>query len=192
MTLYRTIVADPPWDYAEGFGTQPDRPGESRSRASHNPHVAFVKRPIPYPTLSVGAIAALPVDAIVEPDAHLYLWTTQRYLYDAPRVARAWGFEPSCTLVWCKPGGGIHGGVFIANVEFVLFCRRGSLPAKRRVMGQWFEWQRGAHSQKPDAFLDLVETVSPGPYCELFARRQRMGWDVWGDEVDSHVGMEAS
>ena len=38
-------------------------------------------------------------------------------------------------------------------------------------------------------FLDLVEQVSPGPYLELFARRKRIGWDVWGDEVESDVEM---
>jgi N6-adenosine-specific RNA methylase IME4 len=46
----------------------------------------------------------------------------------------------------------------------------------------WFQWPRGAHSAKPEAFLDLVEQVSPGPYLEMFARRARFGWDYWGDE----------
>jgi hypothetical protein len=38
------------------------------------------------------------------------------------------------------------------------------------------------HSAKPDAALDLIEQVSPGPYVELFARRARFGWDYWGDQ----------
>jgi N6-adenosine-specific RNA methylase IME4 len=45
------------------------------------------------------------------------------------------------------------------------------------------------HSAKPEAFLDVVEQVSPGPYLELFSRRARLGWDTWGDEA-LH-GMEA-
>jgi N6-adenosine-specific RNA methylase IME4 len=45
-----------------------------------------------------------------------------------------------------------------------------------------FQWPRHRHSQKPEAFLDIVEQVSPGPYLELFARRARFGWDYWGDE----------
>jgi N6-adenosine-specific RNA methylase IME4 len=44
-----------------------------------------------------------------------------------------------------------------------------------------------AHSQKPEAFLDLIERVSPGPYLELFARRNRLGWDTWGDQALQHV-----
>jgi N6-adenosine-specific RNA methylase IME4 len=50
-----------------------------------------------------------------------------------------------------------------------------------RTPGRWFNWSRGKHSEKPEAFLDLVEQVSPGPYVELFARRDRLGWDTWGD-----------
>ena len=42
-----------------------------------------------------------------------------------------------------------------------------------------FSGLRLTRSQKPDAFLDIVETVSPGPYLELFARRNRLGWDTW-------------
>lgn len=49
-----------------------------------------------------------------------------------------------------------------------------------RVETTWFRWPRGPHSVKPAAFLDLVERVSPGPYVELFARKQRLGWDSWG------------
>jgi N6-adenosine-specific RNA methylase IME4 len=45
------------------------------------------------------------------------------------------------------------------------------------------------HSQKPEAFLDLIEQVSPGPYLELFARRQRLGWDTWGNEALEHVAL---
>ncbi len=56
-----------------------------------------------------------------------------------------------------------------------------------RSVTSWFTWQRGVHSKKPEAFLDLVEQVSPGPYLELFARRQRLGWDTWGNEALNHV-----
>lgn len=37
-----------------------------------------------------------------------------------------------------------------------------------------------------EAFLDLVELVSPGPYLELFARRNRLGWSTWGNECLDH------
>lgn len=42
---------------------------------------------------------------------------------------------------------------------------------------------RRRHSEKPLEFYDLFETVSPGPYLELFARNAREGWTSWGNEV---------
>ena len=50
-------------------------------------------------------------------------------------------------------------------------------PVIVQATSRWFQWPRGEHSAKPDAFLDLVEQVSPGPYAELFSRRARFGWD---------------
>jgi N6-adenosine-specific RNA methylase IME4 len=58
-----------------------------------------------------------------------------------------------------------------------------------RVDTRWFQWPRGKHSAKPEAFLDLVEHVSPAPRLEMFARRQRLGWDTWGNEALEHVAL---
>jgi N6-adenosine-specific RNA methylase IME4 len=164
---YRTIVADPPWPYeartAGGWG--PGRNGLYRSA------------PMPYPTMTVSAIAQLPVKGLAEQDAHLYLWTTQRFLRDGYDVLAAWGFKPSAVLVWSKQPKGMA-GTFVASAEFVLFGRRGTLPALKRQIGTVFTWPRLAHSVKPEAFIDMVEQVSPGPYVELFSRRHRLGWDV--------------
>lgn len=171
MTRYRTIVADPPWRY-DGFGVGRVPAGTTNDGR---------KVPLPYPMMSVDEICALPVLDLVEDDAHLYLWTTNRYLPDAFRVVEAWGFRYSTPLVWCKkPIGSFLGGTFTPSAEFVIFGRRGKLAHLNRAAQQWFQWPRqgaGRHSQKPDAFLDLVEQVSPGPYAELFARRARFGWD---------------
>lgn len=169
MTRYRTIVADPPWHY-EGFGV-----GIGSGKGG--------RKPMPYDTMSVAEIAALPVAGLADDNAHLYLWTTTRYLRDAFDVAKAWGFRYGQTLVWAKPTRAtMLGGAFGCNVEFVLFCRRGVLPHLQKSHSAWFEWSRSHHSRKPEAFLDMVETVSPGPYVEMFARRDRLGWDTWGNE----------
>lgn len=61
----------------------------------------------------------------------------------------------------------------------------------QRCDTRWFTWPRGKHSEKPEAFLDLVERVSPGPYLEMFARRNRLGWDTWGNECLEHVALSA-
>lgn len=169
---YSTIVVDPPWAYDEGWA-----PFGPTSRGGDRPR----RRPLPYSSLDVDAIAALPVGDLPAENAHLYLWTTNRYLRSAFMVAEAWGFKPSQTLTWCKPPMGIGpGGAFSITTEFVLFCRRGSLAAEKRQESTWWQWPRGRHSVKPSAFMDIVEQVSPGPYAELFARQPRLGWDSWG------------
>ena len=97
-------------------------------------------------------------------------------------------------LTWCKPGVGC--GRFMCNTEHVLVCRKGPRAGNPfglggqfapATTGTWFNWPRGRHSDKPDAFFDIVERISPGPYLELFARRARPGWTVWGNEVESHA-----
>jgi N6-adenosine-specific RNA methylase IME4 len=132
-----------------------------------------------YETLSVDEVAAIDVQRFVADDAHLFMWTIQQHLEATFGVVRKWGFSPSCVLTWCKkPRGWAPGGVFQSTTEFVLYARRGRPePSRQAVDRQWFEWSRGQHSAKPDAFLDLVEAAFPGPYAELFARRARFGWD---------------
>jgi N6-adenosine-specific RNA methylase IME4 len=172
---FRTIVADPPWDYSEGWpvGRAPDGVAHDGRRTA-----------LGYSSMTVDEIATLPVASLAARDAHLYLWTTNRYLPDAFRVMSAWGFRYAQTLPWCKTPMGIGpGGTWAQNVEYVIFGRRGSLKSLRRFDSCWFGWKRTArHSVKPDAMLDMVEQASPGPYVELFARRARFGWDYWGDE----------
>lgn len=175
---YRTIVADPPWEQPSG-----GRHNGSDGRAVRN-------RPstLPYETLTVAQIAAHPTWSQADADAHLWLWTTNAHIEDAYEVVRAWRFRPSVLLTWAKTPRGIGlGGAFTQTTEHVIFARRGTLAAKRRINSTWFAWPRGAHSVKPAAFYDIVETVSPGPYLELFARRQRLGWDTWGNEALEHV-----
>jgi N6-adenosine-specific RNA methylase IME4 len=142
--------------------------------------------------MAIEAIAALPVADVVASDAHLFLWTTNRYLLDAYRIAKAWGFRPAQLLTWCKSRRGVGpGGVFANTTEFVVYGRRGKPEHLSRVDTTWWTWPRNGHSAKPDAFLDLVEQTFPGPYAELFARRARFGWSYpIGDEGLSGVDAE--
>lgn len=182
---YRTIVADPPWPMPDS-GARTGASPEWIHAVGHNVR-------IPYATMSLEAIEALPVRDLAESTCHLYLWTVNRYLEQTYAIARAWGFRPAQVLTWCKTPMGIGmGGTFTSTTEYVLFCRRGTLKAKTRVDSCWWQWPRGPHSAKPEAFLDMVEQVSPGPYLELFARRNRLGWDTWGNECMEHVSLETA
>ena len=179
---FRCIVADPPWKYGKwgAFGggdknTQP--PG--RGFTTNNP--------LPYPAMTVQEITELPVDGCSADDCDLYLWTTQKYLPDAFSVMQAWGFKYCQALTWCKAPRGLgQGGLFCPTTEFVLLGRKGRMPkGKRRQDSTWWQVKRpAAHSTKPEFFQDVIETVSDCPRLEMFARRQREGWTVWGNEVE--------
>lgn len=175
---FRTIVADPPWQYVKDKDAARNK--MARWAEAH------------YPTMTMRELAAIPVADVVADNAHLYLWITNPRLFGdrgdfdftPAHLMKAWGFEYRTTLTWVKRGAPGMGNYFRVNTEHVLFGIRGRCqmePAQRE--SNVIVAPRGSiHSQKPDAFLDLVERVSPGPYLELFARRARFGWETWGDE----------
>lgn len=180
---YATIVADPPWPY--------DAPGgELTSSAAHRPN-SHSRRHSPDSRSRYGAMSIAELCALCPPadeTAHLYLWTTNAFMVEAHNVARAWGFTPKTICTWgkVKPDGSPSmktGHYFRGATEHVVFAVRGKLPfpIDRPTPTLWL-WPRLGHSQKPEAFYDLVEMVSPGPYLEMFARRARFGWDYWGNE----------
>ena len=178
---YRTIVADPPWEVTRptGWGTKDKN-----------------HQPLTYPTMTVGEIAELPVARLAADTAFLFLWTVNKYVEDAYDVARAWGFRPVTLLTWTKkPVGMGPGGHFASTTEHIVYARRGSstpeFGRKRIHPSTWFDWPKEAHSVKPEQFQDLIESEFPAPRLELFARRHRPGWDVWGNEVRPDVEMVA-
>jgi len=181
-SAFRCVVADPPWKLP--IGKTRTQNGETASEWNQPEYAERYE--LQYPQMTVEEICALKVPAA--DDAHCYIWTINRYIEETYDVARAWGFEPSTMLYWLKQPMGLGlGGAFVPCVEPILFCRRGKLAVKRRCDRNWWGWPRGKHSQKPEEFQTVVESVSPGPYLEMFARRKRPGWSSWGNEVTSDV-----
>lgn len=180
MTRYGVIIADPAWRYSN-TGTEGSAEGE-------------------YGTMSTADVCALPVASLAAPDSVLLLWGTWPLLPDALRVMQAWGFryvtgfpwikiegEPSRTL-WgeleIKPQYGI--GFWVRGCsEFVFVGRRGNVsPPADGFVGLLS--QNFGHSRKPDSLHHYAESL-PGPYLELFARRPRAGWDVWGNQAEGSI-----
>lgn len=170
MKKYQIILADPPWEVTAGLGWNSN--GKSR--------------PLVYPTMTIQEITNLHVKEIADKNCHLYLWTINKYIEESYSIARSWGFKPSCLLTWCKPPHGIGlGGAFIQTTEHLLFCRKGTLPAKTRIDTTWFQHKRLSHSEKPEMFRDLIFQVSGDlPRIELFARQKVDGWDSVGFDID--------
>lgn len=189
---YRTIVADPPWPYPSPGGAGPSRTYRPNSHESALAGPSSRRR---YGALSIQALCDLAPP--MADDAHLYLWTTNAFVCDAHQVAEAWGFRPITLLTWVKTkaDGEVSpkvGYYFRGATEHVVFGVRGSLRLKTsEALPTAYLWPRLSHSVKPDAFYDLVEQASPGPYLELFARRARFGWDYAGDESLQTVELSA-
>jgi len=190
---FRCIVADPPWRLTIGKTRTQHGKSASGWNATDGRRIELAqdytdRNALQYPTMTIDEIAAMPVSGVADKNAHLYLWTINAHVEAAYAVARAWGFRPATLLTWAKTPMGLGlGGTFCNAAEFCLFARRGTLKAQCRVDRTWWNWKRGRHSAKPEAFQDMVETVSPGPYLELFARRARPGWTVWGNEVEANA-----
>ena len=170
-----TILADPPWRFANRTGKM--APEHRRLRR--------------YDTMTLADIKALPVADLTQPQSHLYLWVPNALIAEGLDVMKAWGFTYKTNLVWYKVryDGGPDGrgvGFYFRNVtELVLFGVRGSLrtlaPGRRQV--NLVADHKREHSRKPDKLYEVIEECSPGPYAELFARHSRRGWIQWGDEL---------
>jgi N6-adenosine-specific RNA methylase IME4 len=190
VTRYRTIVCDPPWPMKDS-GVRTAATGGQLGADGEPLWNRHRRTAMPYARMSIEEIAGLPVPDLADPQgAHLYLWTFGRYVPAAFEIAATWGFRFSALLTWCKTPMGLGlGGAFVPSAEHILFARRGTLAHLGRQPSTWWQWKRPyigvggpTHSAKPEAFLDLVEQVSPGPYLEMFARRARFGWDYHGDQ----------
>lgn len=176
---FSTVLADPPWRFSNRTG---------KVAPEH-------RRLDRYSTLSLDAIMALGVRHVAAPDAHLYLWIPNALLPDGLEVMKAWGFRYVSNIVWAKRriDGGPDGrgvGFYFRNVtELLLFGVRGSMrtlaPARSQV--NMIETRKREHSRKPDEQYSLIESCSPGPYLELFARHRRPGWTIWGDEAADDI-----
>lgn len=176
---FRTIVVDPPWKYGSWGRASVAPPG-----SNYTPN----KTQFPYKTMTVDEIAAIPVKTLAASNCDLYLWVTQRYLPVAFGVLESWGFKYCQTLTWCKePKGTGQGGLYCPTTEFLLLGRVGNMPkGKKRIDTTWWKVKRPMrHSQKPEQFQDIIEGQSDPPRIELFARRHRINWVVWGNDVKS-------
>jgi len=174
---FSTILADPPWQFTNKTGkVAPEHKRLSR-----------------YATMALHEIMALPVAHITTPTAHLYLWCPNALLPDGLAVMSEWGFRYKSNIVWHKvrKDGGSDGrgvGFYFRNVtELILFGVKGKnartlAPGRRQV--NYLATRKREHSRKPDEQYEIIEACSHAPYLELFARGNRPGWTMWGNQAN--------
>jgi N6-adenosine-specific RNA methylase IME4 len=175
---FGTILADPPWRFNNNTGKVA-------------PEHRRLKR---YSTLSLDEIMAIPVNNVAAENSHLYLWVPNALIDEGLRVMKSWGFKYKTNLIWYKirKDGGPDGrgvGFYFRNVtEMVLFGVKGELrtlqPGRSQV--NILLSRKREHSRKPDQLYKIIETCSPGPYLELFARGSKKNWTTWGNESEDY------
>ena len=174
---YQVIYADPPW---------PEK-GHYKTTKGAKDH---------YNLMTWKELEKLPVHDIVSPDGCvLFLWCPYRHLPKALTVLDIWGFEyKTIGFVWVKvtkhkPTRLIYGPGYYtgSNTEPCFIATSGRVPipeidGNKQVVIE----PRRAHSQKPDEIAKRIEQMYKSlSKIELFARKKRKGWQVWGDEVKS-------
>lgn len=163
---YAVIVIDPPWKQAT-----------SRSTVLGSDFM-------PYPTLSIRQIQKLPIKDIASDNCILYLWVLPSTGADAYDLCWHWGFKASQELIWVKTSSGklqIGMGCPLRYAhERCIVATRGKVTQKIKNVPTVLLAARTKHSVKPDKFYNVIESLHDGPYCDIFGRRERDGWTVWG------------
>jgi len=175
---FKTVLADPPWQFSNRTGKM--APEHKRLRR--------------YITLKLEDIKEIPVSLAVTDTTHLYLWIPNALLKEGLEVMNAWGFQYKTNIVWHKirkdggPDGRGVGFYFRNTTEMLLFGVRGKMRTLKpgRTQVNIIRTRKREHSRKPDEIYEIIESCSPGPYLELFARGKRKKWVQWGDEVKDY------
>lgn len=171
---YGVLYADPPWKF------------ETYAPSGITERSADTK----YRTMGAGPLGGLPVGGLAAPDCALFMWSVDSHLAQAIELMQAWGFQyKTIAFVWIKPQIGM--GYWTRKMAEV--CLLGTRGAPQRIskgVRQVLAAPRREHSRKPDEIYDRIEALVGGPYCELFARQRRPGWDVeFSNEPDKFKEM---
>ena len=178
---YSVIYADPPWQYKVY-----SKKGMGRSAESH------------YPTMTIEDIKALPVEKLADKDCALFLWVTFPCLLEGIETLKAWGFTyKTVAFTWIKQNkksDSLFWGMGYwtrANAELCLLGTRGHPKRAGKGVHQVIISHIEEHSRKPyEAHRRIMELMGDVSKIELFARRKTVGFDVWGNEVESDIDME--
>lgn len=163
---YKIIYADPPWEYKRD---------DSRG--------------LPYEGMTAYQISRLPVECISDDDCVLFIWIVSAKMPDALKVIESWGFTYK-TIAFCwvkttsenKLAWGM-GEWTRSNIELCLIATKGRPKRVNADVQQVIKADRKEHSRKPDIVRDeIIRLCGDLPRIELFARRQAIGWDVFGND----------
>jgi len=180
MGKYQIIYADPPWSY-----------NDQKCNGAMGHH---------YNGMHIDDLKALDVRGIAEDNSVLFMWATYPFLKESLDLIEAWGFTyKTIAFNWIKQNKSGNGYFFglgrwtRGNAEPCLLAVRGKPKRLNNAVSQLIFAPLTKHSEKPFEVRDkIVELMGDVPRVELFARAKVIGWDAWGNEVESNVRLEAS
>lgn len=185
---YNVIYVDPPWHYG--------------SKSALNNSTGSEIKPLSeqYPTMRLEELKALPVKELTDTDCACFMWVTDSHLDDALELMKSWGFTyKTIAFIWVKL---TSKGNFCKNVapwtmkssEICLLGTKGAMTKykKNNNVESLIVAERTKHSKKPDEARKRIEALfGDVPRLEMFCRYPADGWDVWGNEIESTVDVEA-
>ena len=180
---YQIIYADPPWRISKG-GKKKVRPNSSGKE-------------LDYPVVSLEDIEQMLRDITfryADSPNVLFLWTIEKYLHQAEEIAVRLGYKLHVRMIWNKVTGIPSAFTIRYGHEYLLYMYRGNLiPVAKEERGKIhsvFTEQVTKHSKKPEIAYQIIERLYPNTNkLELFARKKRKGWDVWGNEVKNDIDL---
>lgn len=173
---YDVIYADPPWKQSKG--------GKKSVRKKSS------GEPLDYPVCSLDEIKEhlSKADEHTEDNTILFLWTIDKYLFEAQQMAEELGYKLHARMIWDKVTGIPAAFTVRYGHEYLLYMYKGKLtPVAKEERGKIhtvFREKVQRHSQKPEIAYQIIERLYPETNkLELYARKTRDGWDCWGNEV---------
>lgn len=173
---YNLIYADPPWKQSKG-GKKSVRPKSSGVD-------------LDYPVIGLDEIKyhLKQVDKLSEENTILFLWTIDKYLFEAQQIAESIGYKLHARMIWNKVNGIPAAFTIRYGHEYLLYMYKGKLlPVDKDQRGKIhsvFTEKVKRHSQKPEIAYQIIEKLYPDTRkIEMYARNYREGWDCWGNEV---------
>lgn len=169
---YGVILADFPWQY-----TMRGPKGYDRSPEAH------------YRTMSDEEILNLPVSHLARGDCMMVMWAIWPRLPFAIKAMEHFGFKYKTGGSWrklTKTGKTAMGGGYIlrSSCEPFLIGTIGAPKYRSKAEKNFIQSLRREHSRKPPEMREMISRLLPEEFgCELFAREDWPGYDVWGDQL---------
>jgi len=175
--MYKIVYADPAWVYDDrAISKSRDRGAEGKYLCSSIEDMGEIINNIP-----------------VDKDSLCLMWCTYPKLREGLKLMKLWGFKfKTVAFTWVKKNK-VSDSFFMGmgrhtrgNPEIVLLGSKGKgVPRISASIRNLQIHKIAEHSRKPNEIRkEIIRLYGDVPRIELFAREQKEGFDVWGNETN--------